>query len=431
MNALGKLIELVLWRLFVAITAFSDRRQGRADVPVKLDADAPINDVKSGDGNAAYTWIFCSTIGELNACKPLIETIAQSSRLVLLTDRDCYREAFQQHFPQAAYVRVQGGRGEPQALTQMFPPISVYVCEIPCFPNDAPCRFSYAMLRAAKRVGAKLYLVNGWVYGYAPACRADAIERSWFSRYYLRLFDKMMVQTEGVKTQLVGMGAKAETVFVTGNMKFDAMSDKPSVRDDTGRALVEHLRQQSAPVIVAGCLAEIWEYEMILQAYLALATEIPDIKLVMAPRHPENSEQMAALDGLLSGSTVDFVFRQAVQGSAMPSFQVLVLDTVGELKAFYAAATVSYVGRDHNVLEPLAFGVPVVVIAGWNSTYPSYPVYEITKGNALIHEVEGPQCLVGELRNQLTHESDRQEVWSRLSALRGALKKNLQLLGKD
>lgn len=56
---------------------------------------------------------------------------------------------------------------------------------------------------------------------------------------------------------------------------------------------------------------------------------------------------------------------------------VLVLDTMGELRDFYATASVAHVGVDHNAREPLGFGKPMTVSPGWGRTYPSFPVFEM------------------------------------------------------
>ena len=98
------------------------------------------------------------------------------------------------------------------------------VAEIPCWPSDAPCRFSFAFLLAAKQSGAAAVLVNGWLYHYATASRMDAIERRLFQGDYLRAFDAIGAQTEETRRHLIAAGAHAGRVAVTGNIKFDAVN---------------------------------------------------------------------------------------------------------------------------------------------------------------------------------------------------------------
>jgi 3-deoxy-D-manno-octulosonic-acid transferase len=83
----------------------------------------------------------------------------------------------------------------------------------------------------------------------------------------------------------------------------------------------------------------------------------------MAPRHPQ---RFAAVAQWLAREKVPFVRRSDPQAVVMRDTQVLLLDTLGELLAFYAAADVAYVGGSlvpiggHNLLEPAMLGKPVL-----------------------------------------------------------------------
>jgi 3-deoxy-D-manno-octulosonic-acid transferase len=113
---------------------------------------------------------------------------------------------------------------------------------------------------------------------------------------------------------------------------------------------------------------------------------------------------------------------------------VLILDTIGELRDFYAASTVCYVGVNHNILEPLAFGKPVTVSPGWEATFPSYPVYELLRGTEGVLRV----CLVLKrtqkvgsklLAEQRNGGGSRSTAIERvLARLRGASEANSQLV---
>ena len=105
----------------------------------------------------------------------------------------------------------------------------------------------------------------------------------------------------------------------------------------------------------------------------------------------------------------------------------MVLDTFGELPAAYEAAHVCYVGRNHNVLEPLAFGKPVVIPGGWEPAYPSYPVYRITCNAGLVTEARTTAQLTEAFLEFLGRESRGDESALLLAALRdlsGAVDRN-------
>ena len=90
-----------------------------------------------------------------------------------------------------------------------------------------------------------------------------------------------------------------------------------------------------------------------------------DARLVLAPRRPERFDEVAAL---LRRAGLRFWRRSAARaGDTWPTdAQILLLDTLGELAGLYAGARVAFVGGTlaprggHNVLEPAAFGVPVI-----------------------------------------------------------------------
>jgi 3-deoxy-D-manno-octulosonic-acid transferase len=111
---------------------------------------------------------------------------------------------------------------------------------------------------------------------------------------------------------------------------------------------------------------------------------------------------------------------------------VLVLDTMGELRGCYAAATLAFVGTDHNVLEPLAFGKPVFVGPGWEPTYPSYPVYTLLRDAGVLQTVDALPDLAPRWLAALQHDASAQASARRTEAVlaqaRGAVARKLTAL---
>ncbi len=340
-------------------------------------------------------WIFVSTIGELNAIDPLIERLLEEMgqpALTLVSDREQYSAAYATRYPQATRVTLCGTVPEVDALIRARPPLMLLVAEIPSLLHDAPCRLSFATIDAVRRSGAPVVLVNGWIYGYRPPSRLDLIENRLFGRDYVRAFDLAIVQTETIRMELMRAGADRGRVVVAGNIKFDAMlqtrsRQKPSPLADT------LLNRGNAPVIVAGSVTETDSQRAVLQAFIRVLAVKPSALLILAPRHPENVERMAALHAMLRELSVPFRLRSECTPDEVVPGSVLVLDTMGELQHTYRAATLAFVGIDHNVLEPLAYGCPVFVCSGWNATYPSYSVYRQLLDVGALHQVESLDLL--------------------------------------
>jgi 3-deoxy-D-manno-octulosonic-acid transferase len=371
----------IKWSLFRLLERLSDLRGNSAAGHLELSqTPRPLQSL----------WVFVSTIGEINAIDPLLREIVArlpQLKLVLITDHPHYRDSYLARYPAAEVCVTRGHGTDAVTLAAYYPPQLLIVAEIPCWPSDAPCRFSFAFLLEAKRAGAIAVLVNAWLYHYTPASRMDAIERKLFQADYLRAFDAICAQTEATRQDLLAGGADPDRVTVTGNIKFDAMQPIDwSPAKARSPAMLGALIDSDRPVIVTGCVTNFAEQEMVLDAFVSVRARHPDALLILAPRHPEVRERMLTLAGYLEQRSLQWVFRSSLADAPISAQTAcLVLDTMGELRDFYAAARIAHVGMDHNVLEPLGFGKPVTVVPGWDKTYPSFPVYHtLMNDNALL-----------------------------------------------
>lgn len=413
------------WQLFRMLERLSGLRSRGADADdATRDNPAP----PFGVGQAS-AWVFVSTIGELNAIEPFLRPFLEELAplpVTLLTDRRIYRESYLAKYPDAYVYEIDGTSADMERLRALTPPRLLLIAEIPCLLSDAPGRFPFATVYGAKQAGAHVVLVNGWLYGYAPPSRLDAIERKLLGRDYLRLMDLVTVQTDEVRDRLVREGADPACVHVTGNTKFDAVSRQEwTPAGKRSEAILRSLVDGGRPCVVAGCVTDFADQVMVLDAFGQVLRSVPDALLVLAPRHPENREMMTGLAEALRERSLRNVCRSGIPDAALGADeQALVLDTMGELKDFYAASTVSYVGRDHNILEPLAFGKPVTISPGWEATFPSFPVYKLLAGHGAVRELPDASALGSEWTRVLSRRSgaaeDARDLDRVLSALQGA-----------
>jgi 3-deoxy-D-manno-octulosonic-acid transferase len=165
-------------------------------------------------------------------------------------------------------------------------------------------------------------------------------------------------QSETDAARFRALGAPAGRVRVTGNVKFDLEIPESVV------AAGRELRRRSAaarPVWIAGSTHE-GEEAAALTAHAAIRARHPTALLMMVPRHPQRFDAVRAL---LGGSGTTWSQRSTC---ALPAEndQVFLVDTVGELQMFYAAADVAFVGGSlvpvggHSLLEPAMLAMPVV-----------------------------------------------------------------------
>ena len=165
-------------------------------------------------------------------------------------------------------------------------------------------------------------------------------------------------QSDADAERFLSLGASSERTRVTGNIKFDV--ELPADLAARGRELREELFGQR-PVWIAASTHE-GEEEIVLDAQRKLLQVMPELLLVLVPRHPQ---RFAGVRDMVARQRMSVVARtDGVPCSA--STQVFLGDTMGELTLFYAASDVAFVGGSlvpiggHNLLEPAALGLPLV-----------------------------------------------------------------------
>lgn len=224
-------------------------------------------------------------------------------------------------------------------------PELIVVAETELWPN---------FFRLAQARGARVCVINARISDRSfPRYRLVA---RWLSPV-LENVDLFLAQTRADAVRLISIGAPQERVEDVGNLKFDLPAG-------TNSPLVQQLRgATTTPVVVCGSAVE-GEEPLVLDAFRTVQKSFSDALLILAPRHPERFNAVAAL---LSSSGLRFWRRSQWSGERLPQGGVFLLDTIGELAAVYQLADVAFIGGSlvprggHNILEAVRFGVPVIV----------------------------------------------------------------------
>ena len=175
----------------------------------------------------------------------------------------------------------------------------------------------------------------------------------------LKQISALAVQTQTEARRFIELGARPETVTVTGSIKYDLRVDKNLPKQ--AQALREQWQASQRPVWIAASTHE-GEDVLILAAHQQLLTQFPDALLILVPRHPERFESVHALC-VAQGMQVQ---RRSTHAAVSAEHQVLLGDTMGELLFLYALADVALVGGSliehggHNMLEPIALAKPTL-----------------------------------------------------------------------
>jgi len=167
------------------------------------------------------------------------------------------------------------------------------------------------------------------------------------------------VQTEAEAQRFRDLGARPQTVEVTGSIKFDLTIDPQLLQ--RAHELRGQWQALERPVWIAASTHE-GEDEVVLDAHRRLLANYPNALLILVPRHPERFNSVFELCQREGFATV----RRSTGANVEADTSVLLGDTMGELLFLYALADSTFVGGSlvpnggHNLLEPAALAKPVL-----------------------------------------------------------------------
>lgn len=211
------------------------------------------------------------------------------------------------------------------------------------------------LLREAKAQTKGVLLINGRI---SPRSFKRYLRFKFFTKIILKNIDLFLVQTERDKEKLEKIGVNSSVVKVARNLKSEV--SLPLLAKEE---LLNLKRNLSIPatkkVIVAGSTRK-GEERKLLEAYARARSMRENILLILAPRHPERFDEVERI-------CKDFPFKVMRSTLVSPNSQwdILVLDTIGELAQFYALSDVSFVGGSlvpwggQNLLEPAFYKKPI------------------------------------------------------------------------
>ncbi|MDT4954837.1 MAG: 3-deoxy-D-manno-octulosonic-acid transferase [Acidobacteriota bacterium] len=302
-------------------------------------------------------WLHCVSVGEAQAARPLARAILDqfpSHALVVstttLTGQRVARDVFRDDAASIIYFPFDWSWSARRALRSVNP-CAVLIMETELWPN---------FLRECRRRRVPIAIVNGRL-SERSFRRYQLIPR--FSKRIVNSLDLALMQTEADARRMRALGLSPERVIVSGNVKFDAGAG-------TGeQALTAELRGRFAlgderPLIVAAS-THAPEERIILEAFKQLRSMqgSDQVRLLIAPRHPERFAEVASL---MESSGLLWSRRSNVPNKLDPRSGLILLDSIGELRAVYPLASIVFIGGSlaktggHNILEPAAAGVCTV-----------------------------------------------------------------------
>lgn len=297
-------------------------------------------------GGGPRIWVHAVSAGEVVAARPVLEALHTSlpgARVALSVITNTGMAVARQSCWAAEsifYLPFDWPDPVALALWRVRPDLLVVV-EKELWPN---------LLALARAFGARVLLVNGRVSDrmMQRAARAPGV-----ARWLWELPHLVCVQSGRDARRLRALGIPAEAVLVAGNTKVDTLAQRDMTVE---RRLVEELGvSEGEQWLVAGSTHP-GEEAAVVAAYRAARAREPRARLLIAPRH---LERVPAVSAMLAEAGLRVARRS---DGAAPGDAVVVLDTMGELRAAYGFAAAGFVGGTlapiggHNLLEPAAAG---------------------------------------------------------------------------
>ncbi|MDT8428660.1 MAG: lipid IV(A) 3-deoxy-D-manno-octulosonic acid transferase [Pseudomonadales bacterium] len=369
--------------------------------------------------DARWLWVHAVSVGEVNAAAPIIRELLGKKNIELVvtvmtpTGSDRLRELFGD-----SVCHVYAPYDYPGAVKRflrVFKPELLVLMETELWPN---------MIHFSHQAGLRMLLAN-----------ARLSEKS-FRGYekFARLGKPMLAQLDLIAAQSASdaerfrrLGVAAERVQLTGSIKFDITL--PADLDVRVSALAGRLQGQR-PIIVAASTRE-GEEEKVLNAFRHCLQEVPELLLVLVPRHPERFNAVARLCESRSLPVV----RRSSADPVGPLVKVLLGDSMGEMSVYLGLADIAFVGGSlvdtgcQNVLEPAALGLPVLV---GPSQFNFQHICEQLEAAGALQTVADEKALAAAILALLNEETLRQRMGQAgmavIRANRGALQRTLAML---
>ena len=395
-------------------------RERLGSVQIQNDRDTPL------------IWLHCVSVGETEAAKPLVKALGERfplHRLAVSTTTVTGQQVAKRAFKDAATIFYfpLDLNWIVRRVLRTLRPSAVLIMETELWPN---------LLRECHRQSIPVALLNGRIS--QNSFRRYLWIRS-FMRRVLANISVAIMQSQADAERIRELGMPPDRLLTHGNIKFDGA--EPS---DADTSLAESFRDRFAfspdqKIIVAASTHDPEEM-IVIEALRRLidSEKANSVRLIIAPRHPERFEEIAKQ---LDASGLKCSRRSAPESDADRFANIILLDSIGELRAVYALADVAFVGGSiaqrggHNVLEPASQGVCTVTGPHMNNF--TAITSALLEEDAIVQMPEAPiedaaSVLASTLRDLLESGDRRQQLGQRARAVcdrnRGATEKTVQTI---
>ena len=363
-------------------------------------------------------WIHACSVGEVRLAKTLITVLKEQGEkrpIVLSTFTPMgYALAIEEKLPNVFSLPID----IPLWLNPVFKqiePSQLILIEAELWP---------CLLKQCKNRKIPVLQVNGRI--------SEKSFNSYkkFNRFFLWITDGVTLfsmRSKLDKERLLKLGVPAEKIKVTGNIKFDTLLTGPVKSKPT------QLNPNSFLIVFGSTRPG--DEGPVMEAWIKLKKEFPNIIGVVAPRH---MQRIREVEDLIREFNVEYtLFSNATKENGINhQGSLILLDKMGILNSFYANAKLAYVGGGfnprfggQNILEPAAFGIPVLFGKHMNN-FEEESNLLIDSGGGI--QLQKEEELYSKLKHFLSNSEDRQKAGQAASETvhqhRGAVLRSVKIV---
>ncbi len=296
-------------------------------------------------------WLHAVSVGEFNAIRPLINQLKEHYTLFISTTTRTGQHLARKTYPELPilYFPYDFRPSIHQVLNMVHPDL-VVITETEIWPNfiDITTRLHQT----------PLIIINGRL---SPGSFKGYQRIHFLMKPTLKQVTHFYMQSSDDAKRAIQLGAPKERVSQVGNIKFDMNPELELIHQNTLKRLFNFNPKDTVLTLAS---THSGEEQPLIEVFQTLRKDFPELKLVIAPRHPE---RVPEIKNILNTKALPFCLRsQLSETHPNKTSPIIILDTIGELVLTLSLSSLAIMGGSfiehggQNPLEPLSQKIPVI-----------------------------------------------------------------------
>ena len=347
-------------------------------------------------------WIHAASVGEVNGAVAIIESLKRlmpNCAIILSTTTKHGQSWARERFGKETtciYAPLDFIVSVRKALSAIRPDILVCL-ETEIWPN---------WLLAARRMGAKVALVNGRISGRSIK---GYLKIRFLIQEALNQIETFSMIREEDARRLMLLGVPKKKIEINGNAKYDLLLRQaiPSLKGENEKL---YNLKGNEPVLVAGSTRGS-EHEIIVNVYEKILQTLPETLLIIAPRHVEKIQHII---DMVKAKGLSYQLKTEIdKPDCSRTAPVVIINTIGDLQSTYSIASIVFCGGSleplggQNILEAAVWGKPVFYGPSMDDFLDAKALLDKTGGGI---QVKDDRELAESMLHYLTHPDEADAV---------------------